>query len=87
MKESIFEERTPEAAARQMAVVLAWLTECELATLERMKELKTSKYALKRQEDICDQAVAHCVDLKVEPRGLRGRSCPRLQKLMELKKD
>lgn len=45
-----------------------------MATLEMMKGVKrTSKYMLERQQDICNKAVIHCIDLKVEPRGLSGR--------------
>lgn len=69
----LFKDRVPEAAARQVAVVLAWLTECQLATLEGLEELKrTSKSELHRQRQICDQAVAHCKDLGVAPVGLGG---------------
>lgn len=69
----------PEAAAQQLATVLAWLTECQLATLEGMQLVKrTSKYELARQQSICDKAVAHCKDLGVTPIGLRGDACIRL---------
>lgn len=72
-------QRDPEVAAKELAIVLAWATECHLATLDRMEHLKsTSKYALERQREICTIAVAHCKELDVAPYGLRGRSCPRL---------
>lgn len=75
----LFEDRTAEAAAIQLATVLAWLTECQLATLEGLEGVKrTSKSELARQREICERAVAHCKDLGVTPRGLRGQSCPRL---------
>lgn len=77
--ESIFEDRVPEAAARQMAVVLAWFAECELATLEGLKLVKrTPKHELKRHEEICNTLVSHIKDMKIPPRGLFGRPCPRL---------
>lgn len=77
----LFKERTPEATARQMAVVLAWLTECQLATLEGMMiKRSTAKGELRRQQQICDDAVRQCADLGLVPgvRGLRGFPCPRL---------
>ncbi len=36
----LFKDRVPVAAAQQLATVLAWLTECQLATLEGMKLAK-----------------------------------------------
>lgn len=78
-RERLFENRVPEAAARQCATVLAWLTECNLATLEGLRALKsTSAARLRRQQAICDTAVEQCVDLGVESVGLRGNPCPRL---------
>lgn len=75
----LFKDRMPEAAARQLATVLAWLTECQLATLEGLEAVKrTSKSELARQRDICDQAVSQCKDLGVTPGGLRGNRCVRL---------
>lgn len=82
--ERLFANRVPEAAARQCACVLAWLTECTLAALEDMKALKsTSVSRLQRQQAICDKAVAQCVDLGVEPVGLRGHFCNRLRDAIE----
>lgn len=81
--ERLFEDRTPEAAARQLATVLAWATECELATLEHLKLRKSSsKAAIKRHQKIADTLVFHCRDLKVRPNGLSGRGCPRLMELL-----
>jgi len=77
----LFLERTPEACARQLAVVLAWLTECQLATLEELRGKKRApKGELKRQQEICDRAVQQCAELGLKPgvRGLRGFPCPRL---------
>ena len=79
-QQGIFQGRTPEAAASQTARVLAWLTECELATLEELKERKSaSKRDVHRHEEICQKAIAQCHDLGVEPYGLMGRLCSRLQ--------
>lgn len=37
-----------------------WLTECNLATLEELQELKSSsKVRVARQQEICDTAMAH----------------------------
>jgi hypothetical protein len=81
--DSLFRDRVPEAAARQLATVLAWLTECELATLESLRAVKrTSKADLARHERICHTAVQQCVDLGVWPVGLRGAPCVRLQEAM-----
>lgn len=82
---SLFRERAPEAAARQLAVVLAWLTECQLATLESIASKRsTPKGELERQRLICDQAVQQCSDLGLVPgvRGLRGFPCPRLDEAL-----
>lgn len=80
MAERLFSERVPEAAARQLAVVLAWMTECELATLEHLEGIKrTPKHELERHREICRTAVFHCYDLGVNPRGLRGLKCQRLE--------
>lgn len=81
----LFKERCPEAAAKQMAVVLAWLTECQLATLEAISARKsTSKSDLERQTRICEDAVRQCADLGMAPgvRGLRGFPCPRLDEAL-----
>ena len=79
MDEALFKHRVPEAAARQLAVVLAWATECNLATLERLEERKTSSaYDKNRQKSICDTLVRHCRELNVAPSGLDGRHCGRL---------
>lgn len=75
----LFKDRAPQAAAQQLAIVLAWLTECQLATLEGLELIKrTSKSELSRQRHICDRAIAHCKDLGVDPVGLRGDPCVRL---------
>lgn len=77
----LFKDRTPEAAARQIATVLAWLTECQLATLEGLEELKrTSKSELSRQREICEKAISQCKELGVTPVGLGGSRCVRLAK-------
>lgn len=79
----MFKDRVPEAAASQLGVVLAWLAECQLATLEDLEGRKsTSKSELARHRDICQKAVFHCADLAVPPRGLLGRDCGRLAEAM-----
>lgn len=75
----IFKDRAPDAAAQQLAIVLAWLTECQLATLEGLESVKrTAKSELSRHREICDRAVSQCKDLGVPPVGLRGDRCVRL---------
>ena len=77
----LFAQRTPEAAARQLATVLASATEYHLATLERLQERKAStKYDIGRHLDICKSLVEQCADLGIKPgiRGLRGYACSRL---------
>lgn len=79
-EEALFRDRVPEAAARQLATVLAWLTECQLATLEDMEAReRTPKSLHARQAKICETAVRHCKELGVAPIGLEGRPCSRLR--------
>lgn len=88
MTDQLFRNRTPEAAARQLAIVLKSATEMHLATLESLRMIKrTSKYELKRQQSICDTLVEQCIDLDVpaDARGLRGVACPRLDELLRAK--
>ena len=81
--EPLFRDRTPEAAARQCATVLAWLTECQLETLEQLAVRSgTAKSALLRQEKICEVAVRHCAELGVRPVGLNGDPCVRLARVL-----
>jgi len=82
--EPLFQDRTPEAAAQQLAVVLAWLMEAELATLERLEQLSSSsKRETERHRKIVRKGVHHCQELGVEPRGLKGKTCTRLAKRLE----
>jgi hypothetical protein len=83
-KEPLFQDRTPEAAARQLATVLACLMEAELATLERLDRLSSSsKRETERHRDIARKGVHHCQKLGVEPRGLNGKTCTRLARRLE----
>jgi len=88
MSNALFDQRTPDAAARQLAIVLAWLAEAQLETLERLQaKARTPKVELARQSGICDLAVRQCYDLGLRPgvRGLRGQECGRLaRRLAEL---
>lgn len=82
--EALFRTRVPEAAARQTATVLAWSAEASLGNLAQMRERKrTSKGDLNRMEDVCAMLVAQCDDLGVEPIGLRGQRCVRLEAAMQ----
>lgn len=86
MSEALFARRTPEAAARQLAIVLASATEWNLATLERLQERKASSaHDKSRQQTICDDLVRHCRDLGVSPYGLNGWKCTRLADLLNEK--
>lgn len=68
----LFRDRVPEAAAQQIATVLAWLAECQLGTLADMEGRKsTSKRELARQRWICAVVVQHCHELGVQPRGFQ----------------
>lgn len=81
-REGLFRDRCPEAAAQQLAIVLVDLVECELATLQILRDRKgTSKSDLRRQESICETAVGQLRDLNVPPEtlGLRGRPSPRVK--------
>lgn len=83
-REPLFEDRTPAAAARQLSRVLAWMADCELATLNRYERLKSSsKRETERHREIVDKLLHHCLDLGVEPIGLGGKKCQRLEKEME----
>jgi len=78
---NLFKNRTPEAAARQLAIVLAWATEKHLALMEDLKERPTyPKKAFRRQVEIGDRLVGHCFDLGIPPgaSGLAGEPCPLL---------
>lgn len=80
-REGVFKERAPAAAARQLAVVLAWSAEEHLATLERLQSLKrASRSEVDRMAAVCSKVVGHCADLGVVPRGLRGDPCTRLER-------
>ena len=69
----------PDVAVKQLAIVLAWLTECQLASLEGLESVKrTPKSELNRQREICTRAVSQCKDLGWPPVGLRGQECVRL---------
>jgi hypothetical protein len=82
--QSLFAQRVPEAAARQLAVVLAWATECELATLEELKEIKSSsKRSIERHQLICNKLLTHCHELGVPAIGLDGRRCQRLEEALQ----
>lgn len=83
----LFRDRVPEAAALQLAIVLASSTEYHLATLESLEMRKsTSKSDLARQRAICDTLVQQCRDLGMpaEQRGLRGLPCGRLRERLEV---
>jgi hypothetical protein len=76
----MFENRHPEAAAHQLAVVLASATEIHMAELERMRlRTGTSKAQLARKEAICESLGVHCAELGITTSGLRGEKCPRLK--------
>jgi hypothetical protein len=62
-----------------LAAAFAYHTECNLATLERLRSLKrSSKWERQRQQNICDSMVAACRDFRVAG----GRTLPRLTKML-----
>lgn len=82
LREPLFAQRTPEAAARQLAIVLAWSTELHLATLEgTLSRMSSPRYEVERQRKLCDELVEQCRDLGIpaDVRGLRGHPCARLR--------
>ena len=84
----LFSERVPEAAAVQLALVLAWATECQLATLEELKARKSaSQRDIRRHASIAAKLVFNCKDLNVTPRVFCGRPCPRLTEYLERPKE
>ena len=67
--------------ATQTARVLAQAVEYELVTLEYLEGLsRPPKHELKRHQEICQELVAQCWELKIPPVGLFPHSaCPRLE--------
>jgi hypothetical protein len=81
-------ERTTESALWQVSLVLAWATECQLATLEGLKGRKSaSKSDIRRHASIAAKLVFNCKDLNVPPKGFLGRPCPRLAEYLERPKE
>lgn len=74
----MFEKRTPEAVANQMAIVLMYMAECQFATLEGLPK-RTSKSERARHESICKNAIDHLLDFRVDP---NTRGCPRVREAM-----
>lgn len=61
-----------------------WLTECNLATLEELKELKSSsKTRIARQQEICDTAIAHVKVLGEKIWVEEGSGCIRVHDLLK----
>jgi len=80
----LFKDRTPEDAAEKLARVLAWVAECELATLARYERLKSSsKNETERHREICDELVRRCDKLGVPPRDFNRQTCPRLKERLD----
>lgn len=88
MSDQLFARRKPEAAARQMAIVLMSLLECQFATLEGLPK-STSKAARARHQSICDTYVRQLIDLDIQEdtRGLRGFGCGRVADAMRAMKE
>jgi hypothetical protein len=84
MDDMLFRRRKPEAAARQMAIVLMNLLECQMATLEGMPK-SASQYQRRRQASINETYLRHVVELDIseETRGLLGAGCPRVSAAMK----
>lgn len=79
---SLLRDRTAGAAAWQCAMVAAQFAEWHLQTLAEMEGRMRQRRALQRQREICRQAVWHCFDLNVAPRGLGGCDLPLLERAM-----
>lgn len=78
----MFKSRRPESAARQMAIVLMNLLECEMATLEGLEMKKSSsKYEIRRHAQIVDGYLQHIIDLDIpeDTRGLRSAANGRVR--------
>lgn len=78
----LFVERVPEAAARQLALVLAELAERHLESMEWVQAHKGRfpAYEKRRMAEWTDVLLRHLYDLKVPARGLWYRECERLQR-------
>lgn len=76
---SLFEDRVPEAAAYQLATVLAEATEYAIQSME-WGEYKAgvSGKERRRAKQAARTLIRQCIELKVAPRGLMGRDCKRL---------
>lgn len=84
----MFQDRVPEAAAQQIAVILAEAMEAHFATLEMM-EMRRSTPArdIVRQRAIIAKLMPHCIDLKVPAYGLGYvDGCPRFAAALELER-
>lgn len=81
--DSLFEDRTPRAAAVQLATVLADAAERLLEAAEELEERKSIPLWLKQEYHGKAAVIAlQCIDMKVPPWGLSGRDCKRLAKYM-----
>lgn len=81
--ECLTQNRKVEAAITQLASVLAWATECQLATIEDLTERKTfPKNEFRRHLTIAETMLLNCHDLGIPPgiKGVEGYPCPRLGK-------
>lgn len=87
-KDALLSERVAESAVWQLALVLAWATECQLATLEQLKERKSaSKSDIRRHASIAAKLVFNCKDLNVPPKGFLGHHCTRLAEYLARPKE
>ena len=81
---ALVSERTVESALWQTALVLAWATECQLATLEELKHRKSASQSdIRRHASIASKLVFNCKDLNVPPKGFYGHPCTRLAKYLQ----
>lgn len=69
----------PHGRTKKMERTLAWVAECELATLARYERLSSSsKRETERHREICKKLVNRIAELGVEPEGINS-ACTRLE--------
>lgn len=81
--EAIFQDRTPEAAARQCAMMFAQAAEWHLEILRATEGKPIPLYIKNPLREHVASLVYHCRDLKVAPRGLGGVHLPLLRYALE----
>ena len=81
--EALFQDRCPEAAARQCAMMFAQAAEWHLEVLRSAEGKSVPLYIKNPLREHAASLVYHCRDLKVMPIGLGGARLPLLSFALE----